>query len=588
MIFNIDKLRAPNGIFFLYVIVSSLIIMIYRFFIPGSTPPLIIYSTGWRLIQGVLEIINLFPALAFSALVVPFGIVSIEEDYPSFSQIFFKRLAVSVVVAIAAAAVYGVLFFLALPMAKNYEENLRFKGGLYHLAKEQAQLRSRSGNWQEASQFINICDRVWPESPELANLRIEIEVKLNEQRAEERTQSSLARAALARDWRGANLSALSGNQQPVNATQAIAMSEAAFRDRRYYDAHWLATLGSRLSPPGSPESVNASRFASEAWNMIDSQAPNQREEKLYSLYEKKLSGYLAMNTGNWIGAFYIFQEMLILTPDDPDIKNFFAASERGVKEYAFFIDEMELSLGEILTGAVFSMPTQNGRAAMRFSNLSTLSDIAYGIGFEYMEFDLLSRPVLSMRAQYAKLLPVVINDRPQIMILTHAISRNDKNLSWECEVLIGKNTFHGVVLDANFEDFLLLSEVRRGLQNLQIDELFKASKKLGTAGYVSQIFEAEVLNRLGSSIFFLPMAIIVIVIGWRYRAKTKPRYLFSLLLPVLPVVFHGFVFMYRVILNLLGIWLVLTFGFSMAVGLFLTVLAVSLFASMIILAAQHG
>jgi hypothetical protein len=587
MTINFDKLRTPQWIFLLYMTVSSLLIMLFRFIFPGSVPPLLIFTHDWRLIHGALELFNLFPALALSALVIPFGLVSYEENYPSFSQILFKRLITSVIVAICCAAVYSVIFFLALPMIKNYEEDLRFKGELYYLAKDHAQQRSRAGDWQEASQFLDICYQVWPESPELNNLRIEIDINLNERRSEESGERSSARAALARDWRAADVTPLSGDQQLLDATQAIAMSETAFNEKRYFDAHWLATLGGRLAISGGPEAANAARLASEAWNMIQSQAPSIREENRYSLFQLKLSGYQAMNSSDWIRAFYIFQELTALTPDDPDAVNFLAASERAARENAFFIDEMELSLGEILTGAVFSLPHHYGRSVLRFTNLSTSRDFAFGMNFEYMEFDAYSRPVASVRSEYAKLLPVIINERQQIKVLTHAISRYDKDHSWEGEWLLGERPPTGVILDISFEDFLLISNVRRGLPNLQIDELFIASTRLGSAGYIPQIFEAEVLNRIGSVVFFLPMAIFVIIIGWRYRAKAKPRYLFILLLPILPVVFHGFVFMYRTILNSLGIWLVISFGFSTALTFFITALALFLFISMIILAAQH-
>jgi hypothetical protein len=84
------------------------------------------------------------------------------------------------------------------------------------------------------------------------------------------------------------------------------------------------------------------------------------------------------------------------------------------------------------------------------------------------------------------------------------------------------------------------------------------------------------------------MAILVIVIGWRYRTKARPRYLFFLLLPVLPVVFNGFVFFYRNLLNTVGIWLVISLGFASALTIFIAALAVILFISLIILSAQHG
>jgi hypothetical protein len=105
---------------------------------------------------------------------------------------------------------------------------------------------------------------------------------------------------------------------------------------------------------------------------------------------------------------------------------------------------------------------------------------------------------------------------------------------------------------------------------------------------VYQIFHAEILNRLGTVLFFLPMAVIAIVLGWRYRIRKKPRYIFILMLPVLPVVFHGFIFLYRSVLNTLGIWLVLSIGFAAALVAYIFTMAVIMLISLIVLAAQHG
>ncbi|MCL2765658.1 MAG: hypothetical protein FWD40_10325 [Treponema sp.] len=584
---NIDKLRTPNFIFIIYVGASILLIMIFRFIFPGSNPPLIIHSFNWRILQGVLEVFNLFPALAFSALVIPFGLASFEENYQSFSEMFFKRLVVSVITAICAAVLYGIIFFLALPMVKNYEENLRYSGELYHLAKKNAYERRDAGDWFEASQFLVVCDRVWLNSPELAVLRDEITINLEGKHALAYEDEYQARAALARDYYRADGS-LSDDQQPLSATQAITMSRTAFSEERFFDAHWLANLGIRLAVRGSAEAASAAQLASEAWNMISSQEPNRRETRLYDLFNLKLSGYRAMGVDDWIGAYYIFQELIALTPDDPDVKKFYAASEEGAKETAFFIDEMQLFFGDILNGAVFSLPVTGGRAVIRFSSLTTSPDVAYGIGFEYMEFDENSNIRASAASRYAKLMPFMLNEKPQIMILTHALDRYDKDYFYEGQWLLGNPPAGGLILDISYEDFLLVSHVRHGLANLQIDELFSAANRLNNAGYVNQIFQAEILNRFGTALFFLPMAIIIIVIGWRYRAKKKPRYFFVLLLPVLPVVFHGFTFLYRSVLNTIGIWLVLSAGFTAALIVYIFTLAVTLFISLIALSAQHS
>ncbi len=588
MTINTEKMRAPPSIFFVYFLAALLLIIIFRFIFPGSPAPLLLYSFSWRLIHGVLEIINLFPAIAFSALVIPFGLVSLEDRYQSFSEMFFKHLVTSVITAIVAAVVYGLIFFLVFPMVKNYEENLIYSGDMYKLAKKRAQECRDSGDWEKASQFLNICDHVWYNSQELKALRDEVKINLHEDISEKNEERTRAREALAADYHFSDIVPLNEDQKPVDAVQAIAMSREAFNERRYYDAHWLANLGTRLAVRGSVEAANAARLASEAWNMISSLAPNAKEEHLFALYNLKLSGYQAMASGEWIRAFYIFQELLTYTPDDPDAKNFIAVSEKNAKEIAFFIEEMELSLGENLNGAVFSISGADGRAVMRFNSLTTTDDVAYGAGFEYMEFDSNMTPKTSVVSQYAKLTPFTKEGKPQVYVLTHALDRFNKNNDFKGEWLIGSPVTGGIFLNISYEDLLVITDVRRGLTNLRINELFTASKKLENYGYINQIFQAEILNRLGCVLYFLPMAIFVIVIAWRYRAKEKPRYFFVLLLPVLPVVFHGFVFLYRSAINTLGIWLVMSFGFTAALIVFIAALAVTLFLSLVSLAAQHS
>jgi hypothetical protein len=593
MTFNSEKLRSPSFIFLIYTVVSVLLILIFRFIFPGSESPLSIFSRTWRSVQGWLEVFNLFPALAFSALVIPFGLASFEENYQSFSDMFFKRLIGSVITAIIATVLYGLIFFLALPLVKNYEENLRYNGELFQLAKKNAIEAKEEGQWYEASHFIGMCDRIWTNSPEIAELRVEVTIKLDQLRAEEVKEISGIRAALTADRRDSEATPLSQGREPVNSTQAISMSRIAFSDERYFDAHWLANLGVKLSVRGSAEADIAAQLASEAWNMIASLSPNQRDLHLYNLYNIKLSGYQAMEIGDWIRAYYIFQELLTFTPDDPDVKNFYAASEVRAKETAFFLDEMEMSMGESLNGALFSLPSDadselSGRAVLRFGTLTATSDIAYGVDFEYMEFDALSNPKAIVTSRYAKLIPVHVKENEQILILTHALDRSDKDNDYNSDWILGIPAVGGIFLDVSFDELMLISDVRRGLTNIQIRDLFTAARTLGKAGYVHEIFQAEILNRLGSAFFFLPMAIFIIVIAWRYRAKQKPRYLFVLLLPVLPIVFHGFVFLYRSVFNTLGIWLVISIGFTTALVVYIVTLAVSLLVSLIVLSAQHS
>ena len=585
---NFDIFRKPQMIFLIYVLAGSLLIMLFRYIFPGAEAPLLIYSKNWRSIQGLLEVFNFFPALALSAIVIPFGIAAYEEQYQSFSDVFFKRMAPSVIVAIIAAIVYGIIFFFAYPTVKDKEENYRFSGELYNLAKNNANEHAQAGEWYEASQFINICDVIWYKSTELDKLRDQITINLNEDYFKELDEIHSARSALIENKRDKEIVALYEKETPIDSTEAITMSRKAFEEKRYFDAHWLATLGMRLAPNGSTQEANATRMASDAWNMISTQAPTQREERLLNLHNTKLAGYRAMNSNEWIEAYYIFKDLITQTPDDPDVVNFLAVSEINAVKTAFFIDEMNYSLGQILNGALFSLPQGDGRAVIRLATITTTADVAYGMGFEYMRFDADNKPQESIISSYAKMTPITLNDKEQVLVLTHALDREHEELGTMGKWLLGSRSADGIILDVSYEDFLLISHVRRGLSILQIDELFNVSRKLSSAGYVSQIFQAEILNRLGTVLFFLPMAVFIIVIAWRYRTLTKPRYIFIIMLPVLPVVFHGFVFLYRSVFNTLGIWLVISLGFYPAIIAYVVALGVLLFISLLTLSAQHG
>ncbi len=595
-----QKFRSPSVVFAAYILISSLLIMGFRLIFPGEAPPLPNFARNWRLLRGLLDTLAFFPALALSAMTIPFGMIPKSgELYGSFSPKSFARLDGPVTIAICAAALYALVFLLAQPIARDHEEDMRFKAELYHLAKERAQTHRDTGEWLAASQFIEMAETVWNNSPELTALKNETAIHLEEDyfsAAEEREE---IRDKLKAEPRNAALAGIPGQKQPVNAAEAIAQGEAAFAEERFYDAHWLATLGERLARQGSIEAANAARLAGRAWNRIETLEPDSRERERRSLYWLKQSGYTAMVSGDWIRAFYIFQELVKKTPDDPDAKNFLTASEKGTRETSFFIDEMEMSLRQNLAGALFSLPAETrsgaqGRAVLRFSGLSTEADYAYGTGFEYLSVDSAARPLIRLNAPYVKLLPVTLDGRRQVLVLTRALDRRDENRRWEAEW----NPDHTpesppelastpLLLDVSYEDFLILFRMRRGLSNLSMGELFAASKTLGNAGYIPQTFETEILNRLGAVFFFLPMTIVALIAGWRYRARNRPRYFFVLMLAVLPCVFHGLIQGCQAVLNNTGVWLTLSVGFPWALVICFAATAISLVLALILLVAQR-
>jgi hypothetical protein len=632
-----ESFAAPPALFIYYMLASSLIILVFRFFFPSQGAPLSIFSRDWRLTLGFLEILSLFPALAFSALVFPFGFQIYYDEYRSFSLRFLEQFKGPLVIAILAAIAYALLFFLVQPQVQDRRIDMTYRGSLYRLARDQARDRALQGRWDEAAGFLNIAAQVWPNSPDLVQLRTDTEIELEEDRirGEDELRTLLEQSRAGETWSiqdtsvpaFPNRSALPGQRQPLNTPEALEMADAAMQEERYYDAHWLATLGMRLAPRGSPEETAASRAAGLAWDAVSSLAPNARERELYAAFRLKQSGYKALVAGDWIRSYYIFRELTGQSPADPEAGIFLQKSEEGVRSIAFFTDEMGRGTGDILTNAVFSLPYQprsggTGRGIIRFSSIALYQDYAYAFGLEFICFDNANRPESTFQASYAKIVPMTLGGRDRVVVLMQALDRDDQNRHWEpvwnsleendaarrptlsgsaaggfLRSTIGDNQ---IMLDLNFESFVLLCHTWRGLgvpissarvsplDGFSLGDLFAAARSVSPYGYVPQVFEAEIIYRLCEPLFFLPAAVFVIIIGWRFRALSRARFVFFPMLFILPLVFNGLVYFYRQVFNILGTFSLLNLGFPATLIIYGLGAGILFVLSLVVFVSQHS
>ncbi|MDR3337943.1 MAG: hypothetical protein LBT16_12150 [Treponema sp.] len=587
---------TPQALFFEYILLSFAVLAGFRLIFPGEEAPLSMYSFFWRFTRGVLDFIALFPALVMTAQVIPFGLKDQEADGTArFNPNFLEKLRFPILLAIIATALYGVLFFLCLPVAENARQTIAFRGRLYKDAKVKVVEHAKAREWAEAAHFLTVCEQIWPNSPEMANLKKEVDIELYQiQYLDDAIRGEAQDASIA-DPR---------ERAPVDAREALRFAEAAFTEQRYFDAHWLATLAGRLAPPGSAELREAARLAGRAWNAIESLSPNNRETELRRRFRLKQSGYEAMISEDWIRAYYIFKELAEILKDDPkaapdpDVANFLAQCEEQTLQIAFFFDELdELTLGNILTEAVFSLPRlddsgrNNGRLVLRVGGLSTFQDYSYGFDVELLAVDDYGALLNRLEAPYAKFLPKTLNGKPRVVLLLQALDRNNRDRRWGPEwsgpVLNGLDRVE-VVLDLSYENFLLITRVRRGINTFQIPELFAAQRSLAPYGYIPKVFLAEAVNRIAEPIFLLPMLIFILILGWRYRAINHPQYLGIPMLVILPVVFNALIDLYRVLIDNLGIWMAVSLSFNSAMVMLGVIALILFFLSLIILAAQRG
>jgi hypothetical protein len=227
------------------------------------------------------------------------------------------------------------------------------------------------------------------------------------------------------------------------------------------------------------------------------------------------------------------------------------------------------------------------------AQISLFKDMAYGKNAELALFDQENHLIATIKSKFCRLSPQKTDTGEQVLVMTRSIDEEtneqfDPVITWYGSNEKERELFNNMqfLLDINYRDFILLANLRHGIDSILLDDLFIAGKKFGAYGYITQVFQAEIIYRLFSLIVFLPAAVIIIVLGWRFRAKNKPLFMGIPMLFILPLVFQGIIRLYQSLLNTLSIWSVTSFGFTISMTLFSIGTVFLFFLSLLIAAFQ--
>jgi hypothetical protein len=102
-----------------------------------------------------------------------------------------------------------------------------------------------------------------------------------------------------------------------------------------------------------------------------------------------------------------------------------------------------------------------------------------------------------------------------------------------------------------------------------------------------ELFQAEIIYRFFDPGSFLPLAILVIVLGWRYRTRNLPFLLGIPMLAVAPIICNGVITLYQTSLHTFSVWSVITFGFPLSIVIFSLGLMIFSILSLILLIGQR-
>jgi hypothetical protein len=570
-----DYLKSPAVIFIIYLVVSFLFIMLFQFLFPTEDSPLAVYAFIWRCTQGLADFLSLLPALILAGLLIPFGLLYYYDDnFSVYSARFLDLMKRPIVTALSAALLYVCSVFLFIPLTQQSLKTMRSQARLFTEAKEKIQIHIAQLEWSKALPFITICSRIWPDNPDI-NALLETVNIIDEKSVRPAPPFLRSVPYISPQF--------PVGQQPVTAAQALTMAQAALDEERYYDAHWLATLALRLAPDKSTEHPQAAALAARAWQAIGV-VPKPED---YAFYNMKRDGYEACLAENWVKAHSILSQLIRHIPDDTEVNHFLAITLNEIQTHALFVDELEGMKVQTLMHPLFSVPDteSGGRFIIRMNRLSINNEYAYGWNTAVMALDSAGRVRFEAQATYSKIIPLLTGDKPHIRLILQALDRYNADSRWDPVFSPAEFAQGDLTFAMGYDDFLALARLSTStVDQLSIPELLAAVRKYSPFGYLKPVFYAELLYRFIEAMLFMPITILILVMGWRYRARRRPYAFIIVFALIAPVIFTVLLSCYRGILNTTVIAVLVSLGFPLSAVLFTAADIVLFICSLVMLA----
>ena len=375
----------------------------------------------------------------------------------------------------------------------------------------------------------------------------------------------------------------------LTAKELMQRAQSARAEENWLNAHYWATLA-LAACNGTDTNMEAARtLADVAWNKL--KAPGEFENSpTFQLYRKKLNGYIALNQGDNLKAYYIFLDLQKSLPSrDPDVERYFALAKEAVQNQYFFIDEAD-DMDVLASGQDIHFSLRNRDGSRNVYSIKSVMDSKYnGTDIRYLKdmtvvtYSSSGRFVRSMYVPLAKAISQNVNvmseenarvlgiqskwkNVPFIMLLsvdrdtqgivsTPVYSDVETGLT-EAQVeelglyvpdTSGMNATHPIhlstqntlILPMPYSDFAVIDAASAGSDTMSIFSLLRFIPNAQNYGFAAEVFSNSLVGRFTYPLFILILFIFAAAVGWNYRiddSKVQFRTIWLLM-----VILYGFV-----------------------------------------------
>lgn len=344
----------------------------------------------------------------------------------------------------------------------------------------------------------------------------------------------------------------------------------------YFNAHYFSSLVLEISKLNYANRDYAKQLASDSWNKllhIDAFENDLSKE----VFQRKKEGYIALSSGDYSKAYYIYQDLLEKYPLDYDIKNFYETSKELLGTRYFFIDEtLDKQQFEKFRNVFFTIPRlDGGKDIISIKGITSIDTtggrVQYLRGFSVVSYDKNDEWIMSLSVPYAKMCSMPLENMSQELtdyigefsetkfvpyLFLKSVDRKYENIfiTPRIETKDGLNLISATsyVMPIPFEDFAMLCDVSHGPETMSLISLYKFSKVASDYGYSSEIYSQSLINRFSYPVILLICFLLASIIAWNSRILSEDSFKFSwlLLFPVIIVLAYAFIQCFRFMMSL--------------------------------------
>ena len=559
--------------------VFYLLFFLISFFYSILTNPAekLIRSFTWPYIwtsSFVLFVDYLIPITSSAVMIAYALFFRMKDIYNTTGMVgpFYRLVSSNLILFVFLSLVYTVLIMGFYPAAHYRLERMISQSRQAKAFFERALRETDVGNYASALSYYDLYLVIDPENTEV----LEAKSRTQSQLYGRRKQEALAYQASESE---VSISSL----RDTNAHELIEKAREYYNKEDYYSAHYYATLAQRMDSTD----LESRRIAAIAWEKIASLEPTGSDREAAILFGRKKEGYTALINGDYITAYYIFNELKQVYPNDPDIISYLSKSKEGVAKVSFFLDEAEkIDPFPGVEKILFINDTEDG--SREIVSIGKMVETDEGVFFQHIEaiqFQPDGKVIYHLHAPYGKLIENHIN-----MSGIHRLNKDQREFP-----VYYAGFRHGELdtllpLRASLDN---LSNLRVGVQTarqMSLDALWQVREVLARYGYIKKYLDREIIVRILYPFCFLILSLLSISIGWTYRTRylSRPSLLSFLFIPIFPLIITMLTSLFLSAQLVIIAFILVKYSFAASLTCLLIMQSVFLVVTLIILAGQRS